>query len=233
MPRDADSRPEGPRPSRGRVLVVGGGHFGQKAVAALGPRVLAVVEPRPSPELLALGAPVWPLDGLVGLRQALAGPRPPIWVAPCLPRHLFADWLRAELGHLAPRTLPLDRAGLEDLAQVIAGDAGQLYLSLTTSRCPDNCPEPARVCPKTGLPRGRPLHQRLAELARPGFANAVLVSRQMAPGLGAVVVREMLAWRDQMAQRGGRWLVATACRCHGVLETMELTARPPGPKRNT
>ena len=227
MPRDADSRPAGPRPDRGRVLVVGGGHFGQKAVAALGSRVLAVVEPRPSPELRALGAPIWSLDGLVGLRQALASPRPPVWVAPCLPRHLFADWLRAELSHLQPRTLPLDRTGLTDLPQVIAGDQGQLYLSLTDTRCPDNCPEPARICQKTGLPRGVPLHRRLADLARPGFANAVLVSRQMAPGLGAVAVGEMLAWRGRLAQRGGPWLVATACRCHGVLEALALT---PGPE---
>lgn len=231
MPRDADSRPAGPRPSRGRVLVVGGGRFGQKAVTSLGSRVLAVVEPQPSPELLALGAPVWPLEGVVGLRQALAAPRPPVWVAPCLPRHLLADWLRAELSHLAPRTLPLDAAGLADLPQVIAGEQGQLYLSLTDTRCPDNCPEPARICLKTGLPRGVPLHQRLAGLARPGFANAVLVSRQMAPGLGAVAVAEMLFWRDQMARRGGQWLVATACRCHGVLEALTLTAGPLAPTR--
>ena len=59
--------------------MVGGGHFGQKAVTSLGPRrVLAVVEPQPSPELLALGAPVWTLEGVVGLRQAMASPRPPV-----------------------------------------------------------------------------------------------------------------------------------------------------------
>lgn len=230
MPRDADSRPAGPRPDRGRVLVVGGGHFGQKAVVALGPRVLAVVEPQPSPELRSLGAPIWPLEGLAGLRQALASPRPPVWVAPCLPRHLFADWLRAELAPRDPRTLALDPAGLEDLPQVIAGAQGQLYLSLTDTLCPDNCPEPARICPKTGQPRGTPLHQRLAGLERPSFANAVLVSRQMAPGLGAVAVEEMLAWRERLARQGGRWLVATACRCHGVLEALELS--PDGEARD-
>lgn len=218
---------QGPNPGRiragrGRVLVVGGGRFGTLAVQRLGRRVLSVVEPAPAAELRASGAHVWPLDGLTGLMQALALPRPPTWVAPCLPRHLFADWLRAELAGRGVQTLPLDPARLPSLPQVMTGREGQAYLSLTDTMCPDDCAEPARRCPKTGLARKQNLYAILAGLDLPGVRPAVLVSRQLAPGVGGVRVAEMLAWRDTIARQGGDWLVATACRCHGVAEVLSL-----------
>lgn len=217
--------PARPRAGRGKVLVVGGGRFGVLAVARLPGRVLAVVEPAPSPALRATGAEIWEMDGLAGLRRALAQPRPPAWVAPCLPRHLFAGWLRAELPGQKPRTLALAPGALPALPSVLAGREGQLYLSLTGSLCPDDCAEPARRCPKTGQARQRNLYDLLAGLNLPGLMPAVLVSRQLAPGLGGVRVAEMLAWRAALARRGGRWLVATACRCHGVAEVIELSEK--------
>ncbi|MFZ5587440.1 MAG: hypothetical protein ACOZHQ_16085 [Thermodesulfobacteriota bacterium] len=214
--------PERIRAGRGRVLVVGGGRFGSLAAERLGRRVLAVVEPAPSAALRASGAVIWEMDGLAGLHKALTLPRPPAWVAPCLPRHLFADWLRTELAGQHPRNLSLEPGQMPVLPSVMAGREGQLYLSLTDTICPDDCAEPGRRCPKTGLARERNLYDILAGLDLPGLIPAVLVSRQLAPGVGGVRVAQMLAWRAALARSGGAWLVATACCCHGVAEALEL-----------
>ncbi|MFH1058730.1 MAG: hypothetical protein V1797_08635 [Pseudomonadota bacterium] len=224
MLADQEPGPERIRAGRGRVLVVGGGRFGALAALRLGRRVLAVVEPAPSAGLRASGAELWQMDGLAGLQKALALPRPPVWVAPCLPRHLFADWLRAELAERGcrVRNLPLEPGQVPALPSVMAGRQGQLYLSLTDTLCPDDCAEPARRCPKTGLPRKQNLYAVLAGLDLAGIKPAVLVSRQLAPGVGGVRVAGMLAWRETMARAGGAWLVATACRCHGVAEVLSV-----------
>jgi hypothetical protein len=209
----------------------------------LGPRVLAVVEPCPGPELLSLagglGVEVRRADGVEAARAALAAPRPPRWIVPCLPRHLLMEWLRLELSRLNPRLLDLaseDLAWLGPVPLAAPGPEKAWCLSLTDSICPPDCPEPAGRCLKTGQERGRDLHIRLAGSARlarsgmPSFARAVLRSRQLAPGLGGLDSAEMLALRDGMSRQGGRWLVATACRCHGIVHAMVLDApEPDGP----
>lgn len=216
------------------ALVLGGGRFGLLALKRLGGRTPAIVEPAPGPELLALagelGVEVRREDGVKAAREALAAPRPPTWIVPCLPLHLLMEWLRLELAHLRPRLLDLSRedlAWLGDLPLAVPGPDKAWCLSLTDSICPPDCPEPAGRCLKTGRERGRDLHARLADPAPPGFARAVLRSHQLAPGLGGLKSAEMLALRDELAARGGRWLVATACRCHGILHALELD-RPAG-----
>lgn len=222
----------------GKALIIGGGRFGLMAVRRLSAEaspaeVLAVVEPAPGPELLelcqGLGLEVRREDGVQAVHAALAGPQPPEWILPCLPKHLLVEWLLLDLAGLEPTLLPLPDQALDglDLAMALPGPRQAWHLSLTDTICPDDCPEPAGHCPKTGQPRGRDLHLRLAELRRPGFATAVLRSHQLAPGLGGLRFGEMLALRDLLAARAGRWLVATACRCHGVLQALSLV-RPVG-----
>lgn len=215
--------------------MLGGGRFGLLALKRLGRRVRAVVEPAPGPELVALaaesGVAIERADGVAAARRALADPAPPTWIVPCLPRHLLLEWLRLELAdlhpQLHPRLLdlpPADLAWLGQLPLAVPGPDKAWCLSLTDSICPPDCPEPAGRCLKTGQERGRDLFARLADPAPSGFAQAVLRSRQLAPGLGGLRSAEMLALRAEMAARGGRWLVATACRCHGILHALEMDA---------
>jgi len=210
----------------GAALVVGGGRFGRLAARRLGGWVGTVVEPRPSDELRGLGVPLLEQDGVQALQEALARPWPPRWIVPCLPRHLLADWLRLSLAPLRPRPMPLP-SGLPHLAQVLPGPEHIWYLSLTDSLCPDDCPESGRICPKTGQCRGLPLFSRLGRLRLGRLSNGVLRSYQLAPGVGGLASREMLALRQRMAS-GGQWLVGAACRCHGVVQALELDPPRPG-----
>jgi hypothetical protein len=204
------------------VLILGGGRFGSLAAQRLTDRVLALAEVDPQAGLAALGVPVWRQEGVAAALEALAAPNPPAWIVPCMPRHFLVHWLMASLAGQQPRLLPVP-ASLEPNLPVLArGQEGQLFLSLTDTLCPDDCPEPASLCPKTGQERGQPLFARLQGLSCPGWQKAVLRSHQLAPGVGGLAVSEMLALRQRMAGHGGDWLVATACRCHGVLHGLSL-----------
>jgi hypothetical protein len=154
---------------------------------------------------------------------ALAGAQPPAWIVPCIPTHFLLHWLLASLPEQQPLILPVPAWLESDLPVLGRGQEGQIFLSLTDTLCPDDCPEPAQICPKTGEQRGLPLFARLQGLSCLGWQNAVLRSRQLAPGVGGLAVSEMLELRQRLAGQGGDWLVATACRCHGVLHGLRLS----------
>lgn len=115
---------------------------------------------------------------------------------------------------------------LPQVAMAMRGEEGQCFLSLADFRCPDDCPEPPKLCTVTGKPRGAPLFQRLAEMSPPGWRVAVLRSHQLAPGVGGCLASEMLELKQLVQAQGGKWLVATACRCHGVVSGLELPEKP-------
>ncbi|MCF8064975.1 MAG: NAD-binding protein [Desulfarculaceae bacterium] len=208
------------------ILVIGGGRFGRLALERLPGRVATVVEPTPDDGLLALardqGAQVARASGVDFLAPVLAGNQPPRWVVPALPRHLLHDWLLHDLATLGARAVEAPQAVLPPLASVMQGDEGQLFVSLANFLCPDDCPEPPKLCTVTGKPRGEPLYERLAGMSRPGWRVAVLRSRQLATGVGGCLPDEMLRLKEQIKAQGGAWLVATSCRCHGVVSGLSL-----------
>lgn len=212
-------------PTQGQAVVIGGGHFGALAVKRLPGRVSLVVEPQPSRELLSLGVPVRAADGIGELERLLTGPNPPRWIVPALPRHLLKDWLVGSLANQNPRQQTIPPEVLPEAGLVIAGDAGQYYLSVSNFTCPDDCPEPGELCTVTGEPRGVDMWRRLAAVAWPQGEVGVLRSRQLAPGVGGLLTREMLHLRQAIAERGGSWLLATACRCHGVVDAVAFDPR--------
>lgn len=206
------------------VLVIGGGRFGRLAARRLGRRVLAVVEPDPAPELREMGVTILLEDGPAAAFRFLESPNPPAWIAPCLPRHLLWEWLRLELAALDPRPWPLAPSVPPPVPSVMAADHGGYYLSLAESLCPDDCPEPAGICSVTGQPRGEPMFRRLEEIQLAGAGVGVVRSRQLAPGVGGLKTDDMLQLRKAMARAGGVWIVASACRCHGVIHGLELNS---------
>jgi hypothetical protein len=142
----------------------------------------------------------------------------PDWVIPAAPIHVAFAWLSRALS---------ERGGLEMLPVPEAVDAqvpnpwrdgkGGLYTSVAHFRCPDNCSEPRDRCSATGLPRAGDLFSLLAKVKVPGCVPLVVRSHQLAPGVGGY--RPSALWR-LMARADtatGSILVATACRCHGVI----------------
>ncbi|MCB2185179.1 MAG: hypothetical protein KQJ78_02095 [Deltaproteobacteria bacterium] len=224
------------------VLVVGGGQFGRLALRRLTPLAAkwgplrGVIELEPEPELLdlaaSLGVPVLTGPGAPLFAAALADPVPPRWTVPAVPRHLLVEWLELTLsgGGITRHDLP--GAWLPALPTVWQDPERTTVVSLAEGLCPDDCPEPPERCTATGRRRGEPLYQRLAAAPTPtGVNRAVLASHQLAPGVGGILLPEVLQLRRQIAALGGAWLVATACRCHGLAHHLNLDRPVPDPAR--
>jgi NAD(P)-dependent dehydrogenase (short-subunit alcohol dehydrogenase family) len=214
-----------------RYLILGAGKFGRLAVARLARQearaALVVVDRRPEAlaAVRALGVPgvEWVEAEAVTFLAANLGDKPPWdWLIPMVPVHVAVAWLLA--GPLEGWETAAVPEVVGGLARVWSrGAAGQLYLSRAAHLCPDDCPEPESMCPVSGEPREAPLFAELAAVNLPGWSTAVIASRQLAPGVGGYPAEELLGLARDLAKRGGQVLIATACRCHGVVHGIRRT----------
>jgi hypothetical protein len=101
------------------------------------------------------------------------------------------------------------------------GPAEELYLSLSTWRCPDDCPEPVGSCFVTGLPREYCLYDYLANFSLQDYIFLVIRSRQLAPGVGGFRPEDLWQLRRQILNSKGKIIISTACCCHGVSHALE------------
>jgi len=143
------------------------------------------------------------------------------WLIPMVPVHVAWAWLLA--GPLAgkgwePTGVPGDLGDLAALS--VTGPQGELYLSRARYLCPDDCDEPP-LCPVTGKKRQQPLFRELAGTSRVGLPVLVVASRQLAPGVGGYAPSRLLELAGAVASTPGPLLVATACRCHGVVHGLK------------
>jgi hypothetical protein len=208
-----------------RYLILGAGKFGRLALERLARQDAAasfVVVDR-DPAALAVRADGGAnregvkAEAIAFLVQHLRGGARWDWIIPMVPVHVAFHWLMA--GPLAgsdwqPAAVP------EVLAQLVPetwrGPDGELYLSRAQHLCPDDCAEP-EVCPVTGESRDLPLYQELASLNLAGYEIRVIPSQQLAPGVGGYPPGRLLDLAQDLSALQGRVLIATACRCHGVL----------------
>jgi hypothetical protein len=139
------------------------------------------------------------------------------WLIPMVPVHVAFAYLAAD-----PRvTLNWERVAVpaavgHGVPVVRRGPQGEFYLSRASHRCPDDC-QPGSVCPVSGEARDPPLYEHLASLQVPGFEMVVVASRQLAPGVGGYPPRQLAALAGKLAGCREKALIATACRCHGVV----------------
>jgi len=207
-------------------LILGAGKFGRLALNRLARQDAAasfVVVDR-DPAALAMmddGVLGWtrvPAEAIAFLGQHLGGDGRWDWIIPMVPVHVAFHWLMA--GPLAGSAWQ-PAAAPEACARLIPGarrgPQGELYLSRARSLCPDDCAEP-EVCPVTGESRDLPLHQELASLHLAGYEIRVIASRQLAPGVGGYSPRRLLDLARDMGALKDNVLIATACRCHGVVD---------------
>ncbi len=208
-----------------RYLILGAGKFGRLAITRLARQDAAagfVVVDRDPGALAAINAGGPHLvkvrdEAAAFLAQYLDTSHQWDWIIPMVPVHLAFQWLLA--GPLAgsawqPAMVP------EILTELIPGARrgayGELYLSRAQHLCPDDCAEP-EVCPVTGESRDPALYQELAGLTLAGYEIRVIPSRQLAPGVGGYAPGRLLNLARDMEVLKGNVLIATACRCHGVI----------------
>ena len=216
-----------------RYLILGAGKFGRLALERLGKEdqeaAFLVVDRNPQALQEARGLTGVLVDVVAAEAAAFLAARLQNgaawdWLIPAVPEHVVFSWLRH--GPLAgtdwePVAVPPELAGLTLVAD--RGREGELYLSRALHLCPDDCSEP-QVCPVTGEARETALYQELADLDVLGYTIAVISSSQLAPGVGGFAPGRLLALARDLAGREGKILLATACRCHGVVHGVQRRA---------
>jgi hypothetical protein len=163
-----------------------------------------------------------PATAAVFLTEALESQTPPDWIIPAIPRHVGFEWLVEQLpGSGVWRVIPVPAEVGQGLPYVYQGAGGELYLSLSTERCPDECPEPAGQCYLSGAKRAYNLYDYLENIILPDYTSLVIRSRQLAPGVGGYTPAALRQLQVQVSSLGGKILISTACRCHGVTHGLE------------
>jgi hypothetical protein len=213
-------------------LILGAGKFGSLALErlALGDAAARFVAVDLAPGALAAARAAHPgrvqgvaSEAIAFLVEHLKEDSPWDWLLPMVPVHVAGAWLKA--GPLA--RLPWEPLGVPEAVAALVpvthrGKAGELFLSRARHRCPDDCLEPEGGCPVSGELWETPLYGELAALKVPGFQVRVIPSRQLAPGVGGYPPRRLLALGREVGALKGKVLIATACRCHGVVEALNL-----------
>jgi hypothetical protein len=207
-------------------LILGAGKFGRLALQRLSLQDAAatfwVVDRDPGALAAARGDQDRGWQGVVQdaisfLKQQSPAEVPWDWLIPVVPVHVAFAYLTADpqIGREWEIAAVPEAVGA-GVQTVRRGPQGELYLSRAGHRCPDDCrAEP--VCPVSGESRERPLYEELAALKVPGFEMQVLVSRQLAPGVGGYPPRQLWSLAQDLAGCRTGALIATACDCHGVV----------------
>ncbi|MBW1999295.1 MAG: hypothetical protein JRJ29_15215 [Deltaproteobacteria bacterium] len=148
-------------------------------------------------------------------------------IIPALPLHLAFEWLERDLAEkYTPERIEIPEAAKASLPYAWQGKHMSLLASYADFLCPEDCPEPPEHCTVTGEKRAKTLYELLNGLEIPGYYIHVVKSRQMGPGVGGYRVMELKRLKDNILSAGrGKWIIATACKCHGVLSAMELKPR--------
>jgi len=153
---------------------------------------------------------------------ALNTPSDAVWLIPAVPVHLAFQWLLVQLnvgGEARPIPVPAAVDAMVPNPYRMAG--GTLYASFATFLCPDACSEPDEMCTHTKKPRPGNLFEVLSHILVPGFQVTVARSLQLAPGVGGYTAGYIRNVLEGIKTRPGAHLIATSCRCHGVIDALE------------
>ncbi len=76
-------------------------------------------------------------------------------------------------------------------------------------------------CYLSGAKRDYNLYEYLENISLQDYTSLVIRSRQLAPGVGGYRPADLWQLRRQVLSLGGKVLISTACRCHGVSHGLE------------
>ncbi len=143
------------------------------------------------------------------------------WIVPAIPMHVAFTWLCRELSEEGEvMTLPVPAKVDHQVPNPLRDKTGALYTSFASFRCPDNCDEPPERCPVTGEPREANLFDIIRDVTVEGYVTRVLRSHQLTPGVGGYRLSVLWALLEGVRSTEKNVLVATACRCHGVIDAL-------------
>lgn len=218
------------------VFIIGAGHFGRRAALLLRretPEIPVYAVDRREEQLSVLrhcGVQVIQGDGVRFAVENVRFMAPDHLLVPAVPLHLAFEWLKGDLGsRFAFRAAEIPREVLASVPQIWEAGDGSLLVSYADFLCPEDCPEP-ECCTVTGEKRDRPMHALLEGLRFADDRGVYIVrSRQLAPGLGGYRALDLTGMADVIASSGkSRWVLGTACRCHGVISAFEISGNPGG-----
>ncbi len=141
-------------------------------------------------------------------------------VIPAIPVHVVFEWLKRKTeGVLTIVPESISQEIYKKIPNPMRKIASQVYVSHADFLCPENCSEPAKICTFTKKERAESMFLLLANLKSKHCSSLVVRSHQLFPGVGGIVPADLWNIFDQiMASPGKNFLVATACRCHGVVD---------------
>lgn len=213
------------------IWIFGAGKFGTIAAQRLKKRYssahfLVVDSKAERLERIAneLGLPVYLADALSFFFQAEAPDD--YWIVPAVPVHVAYEWMLSELEKAGRvNKVPVPHVVDPQVPNPFRVESGTLYASFATFICPDACSEPQDICTFTKEPRLGNLFEVLRGIQVPGYSVVVVRSWQLAPGVGGLTVGYLKEKLAELKATPGRNLVATSCRCHGVLDALEWKPR--------
>jgi hypothetical protein len=225
MPNNKEQRESHKMPKR--FWVIGAGHFGRIAVERINRLIPAadvtVVDQKPSitdREHVS----VVTAEGIAWLAASLDQRSTVDMIVPAIPIHVAAEWLLLKLKRnydIHPVRIP--NSWLKRMPHARRGKIGQAFVSHADFICPDNCCEPKKICTYTGKPRRMDLFRLLEDLHWDAVIPIVLRSHQLLPGVGGIYPADLFTALDTAVENVEPFLmVATACRCHGVVDFVRL-----------
>jgi hypothetical protein len=209
------------------VWIIGVGHFGWLAAQRLSSRLSGTHFLLVDPDEKNLSRAKGPRrtlikeDGVHFLHTSLTDQTQPDWIIPALPIHLAAEWCLMRLGRKGWQRRGIPKTIHPILPAPLVGPSGDVYISHADFKCPDDCAEPRDLCTVTQKMRKRNMFELLADLPISPFRPVVIRSHQLGPGIGGYRPRQLMGLLSRMENGSPLVLLATACRCHGVLTAVE------------
>ncbi|MBW1975417.1 MAG: NAD-binding protein [Deltaproteobacteria bacterium] len=203
------------------IIIVGAGKFGKKALDKLSrkhPEATIAVIDSDGEKLDCLKAStnvrLVKKDGVDFLVEEVVSQD--VWVIPAVPIHLTWELL-ARYVALTPISVP--DSVKKKLPNAMDGTIGTCYTSYADFLCPDDCPEPPEKCTYTGKARPGILYETIGNAIPTGWNGIIFRSYQLAPGVGGYPINHVVTAREWLRKigTGQKIIVATACRCHGVI----------------
>jgi hypothetical protein len=214
-------------------IIVGGGKYGCEAVEYLRKKGRGFVLVDIDPNCLAVkrfglksNAQIgtegeYFLQGSIATVLELMDALKPDYVFPTAPIHIAAELAKIKF-KLAPWDEEINSI-LPNMPATIILRAGRGNLIVSYNRdknCVEKCEAP-EVCPSTRKRRPCTMDKLMRFACPEGF---ILISHQMAPGMGALKGSELLEFFD-WAEKKERFVVATACNCHGFFTAFKKVQR--------